>query len=112
MYIIKNNKFYITRYVPITMICKSYSKILDVNIKMAHTGLILNVSYLEDISACDAKIFNFLIKRVDDQIESGYTFLRSEEILVCDTTETYFIFYNERCGEEENRNIILNNLGI
>jgi hypothetical protein len=114
MQIIKNIKYDIYQFAPITVNCSSYSTLLEVTIKLTMNGLKLDVSYLEDVDIQDdQKKYHFLIKRVGDYIsEGGYSFYRMFDMLVSNTVERYYVFYREDVGEEENREKKLNQLGI
>lgn len=116
MYIIKNTKYDIRKYLPITLVCKSYSKLLDANIKLSTSGLKLDISYIEEdefnISGVYDKKILFLIKKTGENLEFGYVFFKLQEVLICDHIEKYYIFYKEECNEIENRENKLNKLGI
>lgn len=118
MIIIKNIKYEIYEFSPITIHCKSYSKLLDVSIKLTSNGLKLDVSYTENNDVCynDKDLFQkkfiFSIKRIDDPISEDYKFLKMMDILISDTIEKYYIFYKEECSDEEIRQRKLNDLGI
>ena len=71
MYIIKNTRQDIYQFAPITISCKSYSKLLDVFIRLTVNGLKLDVSYLEENNFNEQKKYHFLIKRINDPIEDG-----------------------------------------
>ena len=118
MLIIKNIKYDIYQFAPITISCKSYSKLMDVTLKLGKNGFKLDVSYLEVNSLCKNekelfdKKFHFLIKEKGDVVENGFIFLKSFDILICDSLEKYYVFYKEECEGEENRDNKLGILGI
>ena len=58
------------------------------------------------------KKFHFLVKEKGDILENDFIFLRSFDILVCDSFEKYYVFYKEECEGEENRDNKLGELGI
>jgi len=117
---IKNTKFDVkfdTKYQPIVLSCKSYSKLLDINLNLSHSGLKLDVSYLEYIDIVDTsnvnKKFSFLIKKIGESIkEEGYIFFKLKEILVWDTIERYYIFFKEESPNDEIRQNKLDDLGV
>lgn len=112
MYIIKNIRQDIYQFAPITISCKSYSKLLDVVIRLTANGLKLDVSYIEDNSIREQKKYHFLIKRVNDSVEDGYSFLKMFDILTSDCNERYYVFFKEECSDEENRDVRLTQLGF
>lgn len=119
MTVIKNIKYEIYQFAPIIIKCKSYSKLLDVSIKLSTTGLKLDVSYTEPNGICHKdtdlfeKRFHFSIKRTGEFLDDdGFVFLKMFDLLISDSVEKYYIFYKEECGEEETRTIRLNDLGI
>jgi hypothetical protein len=118
MVIIKNVKYDIYQFAPITIQCKSYSELLDASIKLTNNGLKLDVSYTENNDVCynDKELFQkkfyFSIKRINETVDEGYEFLKMFDILIADAIEKYYIFYKEECGEEETRQKRLNDLGI
>ena len=113
-----NIKYDIYQFAPITITCKSYSKLIDVSLKLGKSGFKLDVSYLEDNNVCKIekdlfnKKFHFLVKEKGDILENDFIFLRSFDILVCDSFEKYYVFYKEECEGEENRDNKLGELGI
>jgi hypothetical protein len=112
---IRNVKYEISQYAPITMSCKSYSVLIDVGIKMHWNGPKLDVSYIEMNELIEQnfdKRFFFWVKKTNDSIEEDYIFLKSVDVVVSDYYEKYYIFYKEDCTEEERRNNKLRNLGI
>ena len=121
MYTIRNLKYDIYQFAPITISCNSYSKLLDVAIKLTINGLKLDISYLEDNDLYptrfksndkEQKKYHFLIKRIGETvIEDGYVFLKMIDVL-SDSIDRYYIFYKEECSDEENRETKLDQLGI
>lgn len=116
MLIIKNAKYDVFQFAPIIINCRSYSKLLDVTLKLTNNGLKLDVSYLESdiIGEKDLfeKKFHFIIKKKNETIENEFTFLKVVELLISDTVERYYIFYRVDCSGEENRQNKLDDLGI
>ena len=112
MYSIKNVKYDVYQFAPITVSCNNYSKLLDVVLKLTVKGLKLDISYLEDEVGDKQKSYHFLINRIGDSIEDGYVFLKMFDVLLSDTFERYYIFYKEECSDEERRENKLNQLGI
>ena len=68
MYSIKNVKYDVYQFAPITVSCNNYSKLLDVVLKLTVKGLKLDISYLEDLKWLkDNDRYN------REAIEDGYT---------------------------------------
>jgi len=110
---IKNIKFDIYQLSPISFSCNSYSKLLDITIRLTIGGLKLDISYLENDDSDIKKKFYFLIKRVNDCVdEPGFCFLKMFDIIISDSIERYYVFYKEECDDGENRSKKLHQLGV
>lgn len=114
--VIKTIRYEFYHSIPITLKCKNYSKLLDVNIILNMSGIKVDISYIEDNKICKneedlfKKEFIFLIKKKGNEIDDDFKFLKTCDVTIADSIERYYVFYKENFSLEENRQINIDKL--